>query len=69
MSINRSWPVRQSRSEGYAGTVRFAGQRESLIFQNEIKQDVSRVDAKHQEKRKTPSATTPTARNIGIKLN
>jgi hypothetical protein len=49
--------------------VRFAGQRESLIFQNEIKQDVSRVDAKHQEKRKTPSATTPTARNIGIKLN
>jgi hypothetical protein len=42
---------------------------EPLIFQGEIQQDVFRVDEKHQEKRKTPSATTPTARSIGIKLN
>jgi len=42
---------------------------EPLIFQGEIQQDVSRADAKHQEKRKTPSATTPTARNIGMRLN
>jgi hypothetical protein len=42
---------------------------EPLILPGEIQQDVSRVDEKHQEKRKKPSATTPTARNIGIKLN
>jgi hypothetical protein len=38
-----------------------------LIFQGEIQEDVSRADAKHNRKRKMPSATTPTARNVGIR--